>query len=141
MPSSIDPPLADDEVECGRCGARIYIGLTRCPICGVNLYEPDDEETGNQRPGPSHNGIGSRLVGLFRRVTHKPYAVDELFGAAINQAERYDNLLHKVGGDRAAAERLIEFEKQQNPTGTRMAWLTSAVQHWEHDNRTPGMKE
>ena len=135
MPTSIDPPLADDEVECGRCGARLYIGLTRCPNCGVNLYEPDDEATGDPRPGPARKGIGSRLDDLFRRVTRKPYAVDELFGAAINQAELFGDLLQKVGGDRSTAERLIEFEQQQNPTGNRLAWLQSAIQRWERDNR------
>ncbi len=140
MPTSIDPPLADDEIECARCGARIHIESTRCPNCGVNLYEPDDEETSRPGPGPSRKGVGARLEDLFRRAFHKPYAADELFGAAINQAELFNDLLRKVGGDRAAAERLIEFEKQQNPTGIRTTWLASAIQRWERDNRSPGTK-
>jgi hypothetical protein len=141
MPTSIDPPLADDEIECGRCGAHIYYELTRCPNCGVNLYEPEEEKSSvqisRQNASRSHNEIGNRLEGFIRRITKKPYAVDELFGASINQAELFDDLLRKVGGDRAAVERLIDFEKQQSPKGNRMTWLSSAIQRWEHDNRTP----
>jgi hypothetical protein len=44
MPTSITPPPADDEVECARCGAYFYYELTRCPNCGVNVYEPDPED-------------------------------------------------------------------------------------------------
>ena len=36
--------MDDHMIECGRCGERIYDGLTRCPHCGVNLYEPEDDE-------------------------------------------------------------------------------------------------
>jgi hypothetical protein len=43
MPTSIDPQPEEDELECARCGAHFYYGLTRCPNCGVNLYEPEDE--------------------------------------------------------------------------------------------------
>ena len=44
MPTSIDPQPAEDELECARCGAYFYYELTRCPNCGVNIYEPEDEE-------------------------------------------------------------------------------------------------
>src|SRR5512136_564517 len=143
MPTSINPQLADDEIECGRCGAHFYYELTRCPNCGINLYEPEDEshpQDAEQSRSPSAHPIKltTRLKGFIRRMTRKPYPVDELFGTAINQAELFKNLLSKVGGDRAAAERLINFERQQAPQGNRILWLERAIQRWEHDNRAPG---
>ncbi len=51
MPISIDPLPADDEIECGRCGAIIFHELTRCPKCGVNLYEPNDGFDQDRRKG------------------------------------------------------------------------------------------
>ena len=135
MPASIDPPLADNEIECGRCGAHIYYELTRCPNCGVNLYEPEDDEDQSGPATPPKKGLRARLDGLLRKVTKQPYPADELFGAAINQAGLFDNLLTKVGGDSPAVERLIEFERQQFPQGNRIIWLQNAIRRWEHDNR------
>ena len=141
MPASIDPPPADDELECGRCGAHFYYELTRCPNCGVSVYEPEDEpdeqNTNSSRTrGKSQKSFGARLDDFIRRFTKKPYPVEELFGAAINQADLFDNLLNKVGGDREKVERLIDFERQQYPQGNRMIWLQNAIQRWERDNRT-----
>ena len=140
MPTSIDPPPAEDEIECANCGAYIYYGLSRCPNCGVNLYEPEDE-TGQYQPQPlrpkryRQEGIFARFDGFVRKLTKRPYPADELFGAAINQAELFNNLLRKVGGDNAAAERLIDFEHKQFPVGNRLIWLEKAIQRWEKDNQ------
>ena len=134
MPFSLDPPPADNEIECARCGAHFYYELTRCPNCGVNVYEPDEES--HSRPAvPRQKGFFVRLDEFFRRLTKKPYPADELFGAAINQAELFNDLLRKTGGDRSAVERLIEFERQQSPRGNRLAWLESAIRRWERDNQ------
>lgn len=142
MPTSIDPPLADDEIECGRCGAHLYYGLSRCPNCGVNLYEPDDSQPPDLRSAPSSNVrsicFGERLDGFIRRFTKKPYAVVELFGTSLIQAELINDLIAKVGGDRALAERLVDFERRQLPHGNRLRWLRNAIERWERDNRTPG---
>jgi hypothetical protein len=140
MPTSIDPPLADDEIECGRCGARFYYELTRCPNCGVNVYEPDDEPNRPQAlQSPSlathQTESGVRFEQFLRHIFKKPYAADELFGASINQAELFDNLLTKVGGDHAVAERLIDFEHKEYPQGNRIAWIERAIQRWERDNQ------
>lgn len=48
MPISITPPPADDELECAQCGAYFYYELTRCPNCGVSIYEPDPEDDAYQ---------------------------------------------------------------------------------------------
>jgi hypothetical protein len=140
MPTSIDRQPAEDEVECARCGAIIYYELTRCPNCGVNLYEPEDEadlpdagSSGMRTRRPA--GIPARLAGFIRRLTRKPDRVDELFGTAIDQAALYHDLLNKVGGDRSAVERLIDYERQQVPQGNRIAWLRNAIQRWQRDNR------
>lgn len=143
MPASIDPPPAEDELECGRCGAHFYYELTRCPNCGVNIYEPDEDldqiySDSSPAPGKSRRGLGARLDGFIRRFTKKPYPVDELFGASIDQAEMFDDLLVKVGGDRETVERLIDFERQQYPQGNRLVWLKNAIRRWERDNRTNG---
>lgn len=138
MPQSIDPEPADNEVECARCGAHVYYELTCCPNCGVSLYEPEDEtEDAQSRSSPS-KGILSRLKDGFHRLFRKPYSADEIFGSALNQAALYDNLLRKVGGDRMAADWLIEFERRRTPGAARLAWIQSAIERWEQDNRISG---
>jgi hypothetical protein len=136
MPTSLGPQPAQDEIECGRCGAYFYYELTRCPQCGVNVYEPEADHEPVRAPAQRENWFSA----LIRRLTKKPHPADELFGAAINQAELLNNLLTKVGGDRAAAERLIGFERRKKPQGNRIAWLDQAIQRWERDNRAPGSK-
>lgn len=133
MPTSIDPQPAEDEFECANCGAYFHYELTRCPNCGVNLYEPEDDSP--QGYMPVNKTVFEKFSEWIRMLFKKPYPVDELFGAAINQAELFNNLLLKVGGDRSTAERLIEFEKQKSPDKNRMIWLQNAIQRWEQDNR------
>jgi hypothetical protein len=143
MPTSLDPPPADNELECGRCGAYFYYELTRCPKCGATVYEPDDE---TNQLGPGHSAsplspwrkLGRQLDRLFHQVTGKPYPADELFEASINQARLFNDLLTKVGGDRTAVERLIAYERSQLPQGNRTLWLERAIQRWARDNRAPG---
>lgn len=136
MPVSIDPQPAENEIECGRCGAYIYHELTRCPNCGVILYEPDEDFDHDRIPIPRREGFINRLDGFLRRFTKRPYPVDDLFGSAINQAGTYNDLLIKVGGDHATVERLINYESQQMPDGNRLAWLENAILRWEKDNRS-----
>ncbi|PKN94685.1 MAG: hypothetical protein CVU44_02425 [Chloroflexi bacterium HGW-Chloroflexi-6] len=133
MPTSLDPQPAENEIECGRCGAYFHYELTRCPNCGVNIYEPEADQEPPRSPSRQENWFGA----LMRRLINKPHPADDLFGAAINhQAELFNNLLSKVGGNRSTAERLIEFERQKNPQGNRIAWLNQAILRWERDNRS-----
>ncbi len=146
MPVSTDPPPADDEVECANCGAYIPYELTRCPKCGVNLYEPDEDipESGKDRPRkplsatPRPGGLLGRVDEFFHWLTNRPYPADELFGTAINQAEMFDRLLLKVGGDRPTAERLVDYERQKHPQGNRLIWIQNAIRRWEKDNKSRG---
>lgn len=143
MPFSLDPLPGENEIECARCGAYFFYDLTRCPECGVNIYEPDegvDEENRKDTDDQtrSRRNLLSRVKNIFRRFSNKPYSAEEIFGDALDQAMLYNDLLRKVSGDHAVAERLITFEQQQKPGGTRKIWLENAIEQWEHDNRKQG---
>ena len=134
MPTSIDPQPAENEFECAHCGAYFHYELTRCPNCGVNLYEPEDETEAENHSKQQSKGIFDKLKDTLHSVFNKPYAADEVFGDSLNQAILYNDLLQKIGGDRAAIERLIEFERESAPSATRIIWLKNAIQRWEKDN-------
>lgn len=134
MPTSLTPPPADDEIECGNCGAYIYVGLSRCPNCGVNLYEP--EETEEERPKfRPKSKISLAIESILRKIRKEPDFAEELFTGALNEAILFNDLLRKVGGDRSVVERLIEYERQQRPNATRLTCLQNAISRWEHENR------
>ena len=136
MPTSLDPQPAENEIECARCGALFYYELTRCPKCGVNLYEPDDDDDYKAIPSPSHtNGIFAKIGGFFRRLSGKPDAAEELFDYSLRLAALHNDLLRKVGGNRETVERLIEFERQRLPEGNRARWLQNAIERWQQDNQ------
>jgi hypothetical protein len=143
MPFQIDPEPGENEIECGNCGAIIYAGLSRCPECGVNLYEPETDRDFERRVDriPARPGLFSRLKGALHRLTGKPYTADQIFGDSLDQAVLYNDLLVRVGGDRAIVERLIAFERQQAPHASRSSLLRSAIQRWERDNRVEGPGE
>ena len=130
MPTSITPEPGENEFECARCGAYFHYELTRCPNCGVNLYEPEDESGEVQQT----DGIFTKLKDAFHRLFNKPYSADEIFGDALNASFLYDDLLQKTGGDRSAVDRLIEFERLRAPKSTRREWIELATQRWERDN-------
>jgi hypothetical protein len=134
MPTSITPEPGENEFECAHCGAYFHYELTRCPNCGINLYEPEDETDLAESPSP-RGGVFSKLKDAFHRVFNKPYSADEIFGDALDASILYDDLLQKVGGDRTAVDRLIEFERVRAPKSTRRRWIESANQRWERDNR------
>lgn len=135
MPTSIDPPPKDDETECGNCGAYIYHDLVRCPNCGAHLVSPmDSEEEGRSSTRPKTR-FGLWVGSVMRRLRGEPHIAEELFSGALQEATLFDDLLRKVGGDRSAAERLIEYEKRQSPAATRLTCLQNAIQRWERENR------
>ena len=140
MPTSIDPQPGENEFECARCGAHVHYELTRCPNCGVNLYEPEDETEAASYSHPQGRGIFDKLKDMLHRLFNKPYAADEVFGDALNQAILFNDLLQKTGGDRAAVERLIDFERGRLPRATRMVWLKNAIRRWERDNQLTGSR-
>jgi len=134
MPTSLTPPPKDDEIECGNCGAYIYYDLVRCPNCGVYLDEPN--ETEEQRPRfKSKSKFALVLETMLRKLRREAHPAEELFTGALREATLFDDLLRKVGGDRSAVERLIEYERQQKPNATRLTCLQHAIRRWEQENR------
>ena len=136
MPTSITPPPKDDEVECGNCGAYIYHDLVKCPNCGVYLVDPspslDEDEIPSNRP---KSKFALWVESVTRKLSGEPHVAEELFTGAFREAALFDDLLKKVGGDRAVVERLIEFERKQKPSATRLVCLQNAIGRWERENR------
>lgn len=133
MPTSLTPPPADDEIECANCGAYFYIELTRCPKCGINLYEPEDERDTSRAFQPK-SGFSNIIESIMRKIRGEPDPVEELFTGALREKSLYDDLLRKTGGDRAVVDRLIEFERGEHPGATRLACLQNTVRRWERKN-------
>ena len=134
MPTSLTPPPADDETECGNCGAYIYQGLLRCPNCGVYLDEPNETEEERTKFRPKSK-FALAIESVLRKIRGEPHPAEDLFTGILKQNELFDDLLRKVGGDRSVVERLIEYERQQKPNATRLTCLQNALSRWEHENR------
>ena len=135
MPTSITPPPAEDETECGNCGAYIYAGLIKCPNCGVYLLDPPETEPEPRTRYKPKNKLSLRIESFMRRLRREKHPAEELFTGAMREAVLFDDLLRKVGGDRSVVERLIEYERGQNPGATRLTYLQKAIQRWEQENR------
>ena len=138
MPTSINPPPGENEFECANCGAYFHYELTRCPNCGINLYEPDDETSQAEASHKQGSGAFTKLKDVLHKVFNKPYAADDIFGDALDGSILYDDLLKKVGGDPAVVKRLIEYERARAPQSTRKGLLEKAIQRWERDNLRGG---
>jgi hypothetical protein len=135
MPTSLTPPPADDETECGNCGAYIYRDLLKCPNCGVYLIDPIDTEPEEHPRFRPRSKLSLLIESLVRKIRGEPHYAEELFTGALREATLFDDLLRKVGGDRSAVERLIEYERGQRPGATRLTCLQNAISRWEHENR------
>ena len=135
MPTSLTPPPADDETECGNCGAYVYQGLLKCPSCGVYLVDPVDTEPEKRSSARPKTKFSLAIESVMRKLRGKPHVAEELFTGAMREAVLFDDLLRKVGGDRSVVERLIEYERGQTQHATRLTCLQNAVQRWEQENR------
>ena len=135
MPTSLTPPPADDETECGNCGAYIYQGLLKCPNCGVYLIDPVDTEP-EERPGfRPKSRFALKIESIVRKLRGERHPAEDLFTGAMQEAILFDDLLRKVGGDRDIVGRLIEYERQQKPKATRLTCLQNAIRLWERENQ------
>ncbi len=47
----------------------------------------------------------------------------------------YQDLLRKVRFNGSVADRLIEYERCENPQASRLQLIQNAIEHWERDNR------
>ena len=93
MPTSIDPQPAENEFECANCGAYFHYELTRCPNCGVNLYEPEDETESIKEKAPQGGGLLDKLKDAFYKLFKKPYSAEDVFGDALDASILYNDLL------------------------------------------------
>ena len=134
MPTSITPPPKDHETECGNCGAYIYVGLMKCPNCGVYLDEPNDTEEERPKFRP-RSKFALAIESVLRKIRGEPHPAEDLFTGILKQKELFDDLLRKVGSDRSVVERLIEYERLQKPNATRLTCLQNAISRWENENR------
>ena len=134
MPTSLTPPPAEDETECGNCGAYIYIGSLKCPNCGVYLIDPGEPEEAHPRYKPK-SALSLKLETFLRRLRRERHPAEDLFSGALQEASLFDDLLRKVGGDRSVVERLIEYERRLRPGATRLTCLQHAIERWERENR------
>ena len=135
MPTSLTPPPAEDETECGNCGTYVYIGSLKCPNCGVYLIDPPDIEEEPPHRFRPRNRLSLKIESLVQKFRRKPHPAEELFTGAMEEAILFIDLLRKVGGDRSVVERLIEYERQQKPNATRLICLQNAISRWEQENR------
>lgn len=135
MPTSITPPPAEDETECGNCGAYIYAGSLKCPNCGVYLIEPGEPEPEERPRVRPKSRLSLRIEAFMRKIRGERQPAEDLFSGALQEAVLFDDLLRKAGGDRSVVERLIEYERRQRPGATRLVCLQNAIQRWEQENR------
>jgi hypothetical protein len=94
--------------------------------------DTEPEERLSIRP---KNRFSLAIESILRKLRGEPQVAEELFTGAMQEAVLFDDLLRKVGGDRSAAERLIEYERGQTPNATRLTCLQNAIRHWEQENR------
>jgi len=135
MPTSLTPPPKDDEIECGNCGAYVYQGLLKCPNCGVYLVDPIDTEREERPKFRPKSKLSLAIESVMRKIRGESHPAEELFIGAMREAVLFDDLRRKVGGDRSAVERLIEYEREQKPNATRLTCLQNAIQRSEQENR------
>ena len=109
--------------------------MVKCPNCGVYPVDPIDTEP-EERPGiRPKSKLSLAIESVLRKIQGKPHIAEELFTGARQEAVLFDDLLRKVGGDRSVVERLIDYERQQKPTATRLTCLQNAIRRWEQENR------
>jgi hypothetical protein len=133
MPTSLTPPPAEDETECGNCGTYIYIGSLKCPNCGVYLIDPGEPDEERPKYKPKRR-LSIKLETFLRTLRREKHPAEELFTGALWEASLFDDLLRKVGGDRSVVERLIEYERIKRPDATRLTCLQLAIGRWEQEN-------
>jgi hypothetical protein len=108
----------------------------KCPNCGAYLINPFPHIDLNEQPSPRpKNKFSLAIESVLRKLRGKPHVAEELFTGALREAALFDDLLRKVGGDRSAVERLIEYERGEKPNATRLTCLQNAIQRWEQENR------
>ena len=137
MPTSIDPLPADDELECARCGVYFYYELTRCPNCGVNIFEPEDSNETEHSTLEASSSSGAGLISSITNLLHNLFSgpqSDKSNEETGEQNALYEDLLIRVDGEHDIAERLIAFERRRSPHGDMTVWIEDAIRRLQRDN-------
>jgi hypothetical protein len=71
------------------------------------------------------------MANLFKSIGNW---LGSLFGAP-REARLYGDLVRRLRGDREAAERLIELERQRRPNAGRASWIDNALYRLQRDHR------
>lgn len=71
-------------------------------------------------------GLGATLLAAFWPARLRPRP-----GGA--GGDPYQALLLKARGDKALVERLLRYEQQRRPDGTRDQWAESALERWNRE--------
>ena len=120
-----------------------------------DLYDDEDTRTGHSvtsRPWAKYLLIGLAAVTLLAysawRLTWGiyliplalvavgvAYCVTRMFSRKQPNMEKrlYRSLLQKARSDRELVERLVEYERQRNPSSDRLKLLQDAIDRWESD--------
>ncbi|MAT45585.1 MAG: hypothetical protein CL609_24915 [Anaerolineaceae bacterium] len=141
MPFSLGETADMNEIECPRCGEIFHFDYSRCPNCGLNLYEPNSEfepleKIESNFLSPKKLSFFSRLKNYLKQITGQKYTAEEVFGASLDQAFLFNDLLQRVGGDRQTVNRLIQYEYSLKPKATRRQCIQSAIERLEQDQRS-----
>ena len=75
MPTSLTPPPADVETECGNCGAYVYHGLMKCPNCGVYLVDPVDTEAEEGATFRPKSKFALAVEAIMRKLRGEPLSL------------------------------------------------------------------
>jgi RNA polymerase subunit RPABC4/transcription elongation factor Spt4 len=85
------------------------------------------------------SGLATILTGLAGGWLHLKLSVDtswkERWQVRGWEDLLYQDLLRKVRFNGSAADRLIEYERTQNPNASRLELIQNAIGRWERDNR------
>ena len=98
----------------------------------VDPVDTEPEQRSSFRPKSKFSLV---VESVMRKLRGEPHPAEELFTGAMREAILFDDLLRKVGGDRSAVQRLIDFERKQKPNATRLTCLQNAISRWEQENR------
>jgi hypothetical protein len=85
------------------------------------------------------SGVATILAGIAGGWLHIKLSVDTSWKERLQvrgwEDLLYQDLLRKVRFNGSAADRLIEYERKQNPNASRLKLIQNAIERWERDNR------
>lgn len=95
----------------------------------------DMEEEGERPKLRPKNKFSLAIESVMWKIRGEPGFAEELFTGALREKALFDDLLRTVSRDRSAVERLIEFERLQQPNATLLTCLQNAIRRGEQENR------